>query len=152
MNKQVVVENWDKAGGREWLQYYFWAPEAFADNHDISIRQLRNHMSANGMPFHGRPHRGVPGSGIRLGKAADKWLGYYRLETGDGRFRFSGLREDRAEDVEYAHIDDAQAYARLYSEPIPYDEYIATHAMERRSWAKKFKEIQKEKPHAKARQ
>ncbi len=140
MNSPQLAGNWDRAGEREWLTYRFWTPAVFAANHEISIRQLRNHMQANGMPFHGRPRRGVPGGGVRLSKAASEWLRFYRAVTGDGRFRFTRLYEDQLETIADQHAEDSQAYARLYGGDIPYDEYIANHADERRSW-KKFKEI-----------
>src|SRR5450631_2095483 len=122
MAKVELSGNWDKAGVREWLEYQFWAPEAFAANHGISIRQLRNLM-AQGLPFHGKPHRGVPGSGVRLGVAAVQWMREYRRVTAQGHFR--GTRALMAlDELEGRHEDDQQAYARLYGAPLPRDEYL----------------------------
>jgi hypothetical protein len=142
VGKVELTANWDRAAEREWLSYFFWTPEAFAANHGISVRQLRNLMR-QGLPCHGKPHRGVPGSGIRLGVAAVKWLREYRRVTAEGHFR--GTRCLMALDEgEGRHFDDQMAYAKLYGGTEPHDDWLESRAggAERRSWAKKFKEIQ----------
>ena len=136
-----LVENYDRAAVREWLSYKFWTPESFAGNHGISIRQLRNLMT-QGLPFHGRPHRGVPGSGVRLGVAAVQWMREYRRVTAEGHFR--GTRCLMAlDEIEGRHFDDQLAYAKLYGGPTPHDEWLESRegSAERRSWAIKFREI-----------
>ncbi len=122
MDKVEISANWDRAAEREWLSYFFWTPEAFAANHGISVRQLRN-LTLQGMPFHGKPHRGVPGSGIRLGVAAVQWMREYRRVTAEGHFR--GTRALMSlDEIDGRHQDDTQAYWRLYGGTEPHDDWL----------------------------
>lgn len=138
--------NWDKAGTRLWLVYQFWKPADFAANHGIAERTVR-HLMSLGMPFHGKPHRGL--GGVRLGRSAASWARCYRILTANGALRFSGMHPDFLDELQ-AHVDDEKfAFAKLYGGAWPaavdaeLDEYLtASEAKrERQSWKTGFREV-----------
>ena len=142
MAQVELSSNYDRAARREWLAYEFWTPAAFGLNHDLSERTVR-HLIALGMPAHGRPHKGT--GGLRLCKSAGLWLEQYRRMTRLGNFRFQGMTADFLDDLECHVADERQAFARLYGEPIPRDEYLEgpEGGPERRSWKTKFREVKR---------
>jgi hypothetical protein len=44
------------------------------------------------------------------------------------------------DEIECHHLDEKQAWARLFNEPVPYDKYLEDNPDEKRKW-KKFVEV-----------
>ena len=146
--KSISTNQWtvtpDKAGAlRDGKTFPFWTVEAFARIVGYSARQIRYFVGELGMPHHGSRHRGR--TTLRLGESARRWLDeIYRPQAGrHGRYhRFNAMYAGAGtlDEVENDRLDEAQAYARLYGEPIPHDEYIEDDPDVQKEW-KRFRAI-----------
>jgi hypothetical protein len=137
---EVAPDKVDKLGKK---LFPFWTPEQFGRLIQRSSQQVRFFIRELGCFHHGVPHRG--GSTLRLGESALEWFHtcYQPYARRKGRhFRFQLYRPDLRglDEIECHHLDEKQAWARLFNEPVPYDKYLEDNPDEKRKW-KKFVEL-----------